>query len=430
MPTHDSLQHNNGMFGLDDQPLGKAVIKVIGVGGGGNNAVMHMVSKNIADIEFICANTDAQVIRDIDGATPFQLGATITNGLGAGANAERGRQAALEDKERILECFQGVNMLFITAGMGGGTGTGAAPVLAELARERGILTVAVVTKPFQFEGNKRKRVAMAGIEALQERVDSLIVIENDKLLTALGDDISMIEAFAAANDVLSNAVQGIADLITQKGNINVDFADVETVMRGTGLSMMGIGQASGENRAVRAAELALSSPLLQDMSMRNARGLLVNITASSDLAMREFNAVGSIMNDVASEDADVIMGTTVDPSLKDEVRVTVVATGIDNAASDQYEPVVVVSNPVVGQPRPPRTGAPHPQDNGRPVNPPPGGGRRPMNHGSPAPHGHPPSHPSPQGGNRPARPTAPPMRGDSHADARLDIPAFLRKQAD
>lgn len=415
MPTHDSLQQNNGMFGLDEDPIGKAVIKVIGVGGGGNNAVLHMVRENVTDVEFICANTDAQVIRNIEGALPLQLGANVTSGLGAGASAEKGRAAAQEDKDRILEVLEGVHMVFITAGMGGGTGTGAAPVVAELARERGILTVGVVTKPFSFEGKKRMRVAEAGIEALRERVDSLIVIENDKLLTSLGDDATLLESFAAANDVLRNAVQGISDLITHPGLVNVDFADVETVMRGMGMSMMGIGVATGEDRAQRAAEQALRSPLLQAVNLSEARGLLVNITAGTNLTMREVQTIGSLVNEVASEDGDVIVGTAINPDFKDEIRVTLVATGIE-AAPASASPKVVVDNP--GRGRPVMRQAAH-------------------GHAQRSPTGRPMQQPAPRTSARTEAPVTPsgqrPLRtasGQVLPEDLLDIPTFLRRQAD
>jgi len=316
------------MFELVDSIHQSAVIKVIGVGGGGGNAVKHMIASKVEGVEFICANTDAQALKDIDARTVLQLGNSMTKGLGAGANPEVGRQAAMEDRERIAEVLRGADMVFIAAGMGGGTGTGGAPVIAEVARELNILTVAVVTKPFPFEGRKRMAIAEAGIKELGERVDSLITIPNEKLLSVLGKQTSLLDAFKAANNVLLGAVQGIADLIIRPGMINVDFADVRTVMSEMGLAMMGTGRASGENRAREAAEAAIRSPLLEDVNLQGARGILVNVTAGLDMTMGEFNEVGEIVNDFASPDATVVIGTVIDPELSNELRVTVVATGL------------------------------------------------------------------------------------------------------
>lgn len=306
-----------------------AVIKVIGVGGGGGNAVTHMLAeKKINGVEFIYANTDAQALLNKPNATILQLGTDITKGLGAGADPEVGRQAAISDREKIQELLAGSDMVFITAGMGGGTGTGAAPVVAEIAKSMGILTVAVVTKPFQFEGRKRMLVAEEGIKALTEHVDSLITIPNNKLLSVLGKNVSLLNAFRAANNVLLGAVQGIADLITRPGLINVDFADVRTVMSEMGMAMMGTGSAVGEDRARSAAEAAISSPLLDDVNLAGARGVLVNITAGQDMSIGEFEAVGDAIRSFTSESATVVVGTVIDPELTDEMRVTVVVTGL------------------------------------------------------------------------------------------------------
>jgi len=316
------------MFELIDNLHQDAVIKVIGVGGGGGNAVKHMIANKVEGVEFICANTDAQALKDIDVRTVLQLGASTTKGLGAGANPDVGRQAAMEDRERIAELLRGADMVFIAAGMGGGTGTGAAPVVAEVARDLGILTVAVVTKPFPFEGRKRMAIADEGIKELSERVDSLITIPNEKLLSVLGKSTSLLDAFKAANNVLHGAVQGIADLIMRPGMINVDFADVRTVMSEMGMAMMGTGRASGENRARDAAEAAIRSPLLEDVDLQGAKGILVNITAGLDLSMGEFAEVGNVIEEFASGDATVVVGTVIDPEMTNELRVTVVATGL------------------------------------------------------------------------------------------------------
>lgn len=316
------------MFELVDSIPQNAVIKVIGVGGGGGNAVKHMIASEVEGVEFVCANTDAQALKDVDAKTVLQLGNGITKGLGAGANPEIGREAAMEDRERIAEVLSGSDMVFITAGMGGGTGTGGAPVVAEVAREMGILTVAVVTKPFPFEGRKRMKLADEGIKQLQDRVDSLITIPNEKLLSVLGKTTSLLDAFKAANDVLLGAVQGIADLIIRPGMINVDFADVRTVMSEMGMAMMGSGYATGEDRAREAAEAAIKSPLLEDVDLQGARGILVNITAGMDLSLGEFSEVGDTVEEFASGDATVVVGTVIDPDMKDEIRVTVVATGL------------------------------------------------------------------------------------------------------
>lgn len=339
------------MFELVDNLHQNAVIKVIGVGGGGGNAVKHMIASKIEGVEFICANTDSQALKDIDARTVLQLGNSMTKGLGAGANPEIGRQAAMEDRERIAEVLRGADMVFIAAGMGGGTGTGAAPVVAEVARDLGILTVAVVTKPFPFEDRKRMVIADAGIKELSERVDSLITIPNEKLLSVLGKSTSLLDAFKAANNVLLGAVQGIADLIIRPGMINVDFADVRTVMSEMGMAMMGTGRATGENRAREAAEAAIRSPLLEDVNLQGARGILVNITAGIDLSLGEYSEVGSIIEEFASGDATVVVGTVIDPELTNELRVTVVATGLGVAVTAQTKEVKPAPTKVVDNTR-------------------------------------------------------------------------------
>ena len=330
------------MFELMDSYSQSAVIKVIGIGGGGGNAVEYMVSANIDGVDFICANTDAQALKNSTDRTTLQLGSNITKGLGAGANPEIGRQAALEDRERIVEVLEGADMVFITAGMGGGTGTGGVPVVAKIAKELGILTVAVVTKPFPFEGKKRTQIADEGISSLSEYVDSLITIPNEKLLSVLGKHISLLDAFKAANNVLLGAVQGIAELITRPGLINVDFADVRTVMAEMGMAMMGSGCDRGENRAREAAEAAIASPLLEDVNLSGARGILVNITAGLDLAIGEFEEVGNTVKAFASDNATVVVGTVIDPEMSDELRVTVVATGLGCEELQSEEPMKLV----------------------------------------------------------------------------------------
>jgi cell division protein FtsZ len=323
------------MFELVEKLAPNAVIKVIGVGGGGGNAVAHMVNSMVDGVDFICANTDAQALKLCGAKLTLQLGGNVTKGLGAGANPEVGRQSALEDRERIVEMLQGTDMVFITAGMGGGTGTGAAPVVAQLAKELGILTVAIVTKPFPFEGRRRMQVALKGIEDLSQHVDSLITVPNEKLLTVLGRDVTLLSAFKSANDVLLGAVQGIADLITRPGLINVDFADVRTVMSEMGMAMMGSGTARGDDRAVAAAEAAINNPLLEDVNLSGACGILVNVTAGPNLTMREFDEIGQVVHQFASEDATVVVGSALDADMQDDVRVTVVATGLNRAAGRQ-----------------------------------------------------------------------------------------------
>jgi cell division protein FtsZ len=382
------------MFELVDSAIQSAVIKVIGVGGGGGNAVQHMVNRGVNGVDFVVANTDAQALKSLDAETTLQIGGGITKGLGAGANPEIGRAAAMEDRDRIAEVLSGADMVFITAGMGGGTGTGAAPIVAEVARELDILTVAVVTKPFNFE--KRRHAADAGLLELAQHVDSLITIPNEKLLAVLGERTSMLDAFAAANDVLWGAVQGIADLIIRPGMINVDFADVRTVMSEMGMAMMGTGRASGENRACEAAEAAIRSPLLEDVDLQGARGILVNVTAGPDLNIGEFTDVGNIIEEFASSSATVVVGTVIDPEMGDELKVTVVATGL----GELEIPSVVVDNSP-GQPSP-RGDIDYGELDGPAFRRNPSVGSR----------------------EKPAAPT------DSSDANYLDIPAFLRRQAD
>ncbi len=325
------------MFVLADTENQGAVIKVIGVGGGGGNAVAHMITSGIEGVEFICINTDAQAIKHSKVKMGLQIGCNITKGLGAGADPEVGRQAAMEDRDRIIELIEGSDMLFITAGMGGGTGTGAAPVVAQIAKELNILTVAVVTRPFDMEGTKRRNVADQGMGELAKHVDSLITIPNQKLLTVLGGDVTLLDAFKSANQVLQGAVQGIAELITRPGLINVDFADVRTVMSETGMAMMGSGASRGENRAREAAEAAVSSPLLEDVNLSGAHGLLINVTGGPDVRISEFSTVGDTVKKYASEDANVVVGCVIDPEMREEIRVTVVATGIGRP-EEQVQP--------------------------------------------------------------------------------------------
>ena len=382
------------MFELMDVDTQDAVIKVIGVGGCGGNAVDHMIDSGLGGVEFIAINTDAQALKRNQAKTQLQLGNNVTKGLGAGANPEVGREAALEDRERIAEMIDGADMLFITAGMGGGTGTGAAPVVAEVAKELGILTVAVVTKPFMFEG-RRVRAANAGIEQLARHVDSLIIIPNEKLMQVLGEDVSMLDAFKAANNVLHGAVGGIAEVINCPGLVNVDFADVRTVMSEMGMAMMGSAQASGEDRARIAAEQAVASPLLEDVNLAGARGVLVNITASSSVKMREIHEVMNTIKGFTAEEATVIVGQVLDDAMEDGLRVTMVATGLGNpVARQQSKPMQIVREATYGQPIA--------MDDAEDV-------------------------PSVMTTNRRSRTVQ--AMADSGIDT-LDIPAFLRKQAD
>lgn len=376
------------MFELMDTYGQQAVIKVIGVGGGGGNAIDHMVAANIDGVEFISANTDAQALKRSQAKTVLQLGTNLTKGLGCGADPTVGRQAAIEDRERIAEALAGADMIFITAGMGGGTGTGAAPVVAQVAKDMGVLTVAVVTRPFPFELKKRMAVADQGIRELTEYVDSIITIPNEKLLTVLGKGATMLEAFGKANQVLQNAVQGIAELITRPGLINVDFADVRTVMAEMGMAMMGSATATGEGRAQEAAMAAISSPLLEDINISGARGLLVNITAGLSMSIGEFEEVGNTIKGFAAEDATVVIGTVIDPSITDELRVTVVATGLGQEKRKQPYKII-------------KTGTGTTDYEALDI-------------------------PTVIRHRRPDRPSEGPDRGLEY----LDIPAFLRKQAD
>lgn len=390
------------MFELMDSHSEEAVIKVIGVGGGGGNAVEHMVAQSIEGVEFIAVNTDAQVLRSSSANVTLQIGSNITKGLGAGANPEMGQKAAEEDRETIRQALEGADMIFITAGMGGGTGTGAAPEVAKLAKELGILTVAVVTKPFPFEGKKRSAIADHGMAELEKYVDSLITIPNEKLLKVMGRGTPLLQAFSAANDVLRGAVQGIAELITRPGLINVDFADVKTVMSEMGTAMMGSGSAKGEDRAEEAAESAIACPLLEDIDLSGARGILVNITAGPDFAIDEFETVGNAVKAFASENATVVVGTVIDMDMADELRVTVVATGI---GAEKKPEISIVSNRStrfgsdVGEFKLQANGS----DNAMPI--------------------------AETGKVTNAAPTE--EKSESGADLEyLDIPAFLRKQAD
>ena len=383
------------MFEIVDNQAQEAVIKVFGVGGCGGNAVDHMIQEGVEGVEFICANTDAQALKRTRSKTLLQLGASVTKGLGAGADPEIGRESAVEDRERIIELIEGADMLFLTAGMGGGTGTGAAPVVAQAARELGILTVAVVTKPFAFEG-KRQKIANDGLEELSQHVDSLIIIPNDKLMQVLGDDVSMLDAFKAANSVLHGAVAGIAEVIKCPGLVNVDFADVRTVMSEMGMAMMGSASSSGDNRARTAAEQAVASPLLDDVDLSGARGVLVNITAGTSLKMREVHEVMNTIKEFTAEDATVIVGTVIDESLEDRLRVTMVATGLGGPRGrQQNKPLAVV-----------RTGTDE-----APVT---------VNYGDLD---------APAVMRRRSRDAAVQAMQQSGVDT-LDIPAFLRKQAD
>lgn len=335
------------MFEIMDKESQEAVIKVIGVGGCGGNAVEHMIEKNVGGVEFICANTDMQALKKSNAKSNLQIGMDITKGLGAGAKPEIGREAALEDRDRIAEMIDGADMLFITAGMGGGTGTGAAPIIAEVAKEMGILTVAVVTKPFAFEG-KRSKVAADGLEELSKHVDSLIIIPNDKLMEVLGDDVTFLDAFKAANDVLHNAVSGIAEIINCPGLVNVDFADVRTVMSEMGMAMMGSALATGPDRAVLAAEQAVASPLLENVNLANARGVLVNITANHSFKMKEYNDVMRTIRSFTAEDATVIVGNVFDESIGEGLRVTMVATGLNGVGGRvQQKPEIRMVQPIV-----------------------------------------------------------------------------------
>ena len=394
-----NLEFNDGSlkmtFELTDGQTKSAVIKVIGVGGAGGNAVAHMVAVGIEGVDFICANTDAQALQNTKVTTKLQIGRNITKGLGAGADPTVGQEAAFEDRDRIKEVIEGADMLFITAGLGGGTGTGAAPVIAELARELGILVVAVVTRPFSMEQGKRVQVAEHGIGELAKHVDSLITIPNDKLLPVLGPQVTLIEAFRAANEVLQGAVQGIAELITRWGLINVDFADVKTVMSEQGTAMMGSGSASGEDRARVAAEAAVSSPLLDGVDLAGAKGVLVNVTTGENLGLVEFEEVGKTIKQFAAENATVVIGTVLDPEMSDELRVTVVATGLGGPTGAQDAPRMrLIDKRIAGEP--------NYADYERPT----------------------------VVRDKHAEEEAPPGEDKAAAEPFLDVPAFLRRQAD
>lgn len=347
------------MFELVADTSRQAVIKVIGVGGGGGNAVEHMAQSDLDGVGLINANTDAQILARSKASTVLQIGESLTKGLGAGANPEIGRQAAMDDRDRIADAIEGADMVFITAGMGGGTGTGAAPVIAEVAREMKMLAVAVVTKPFPFERKRRMETALDGIRGLKDHVDSLIVIPNEKVLSTVGQNCPMVDAFKKADEVLFNAVQGISELITRPGLINVDFADVRTVMSEMGMAMMGSATASGEGRAVDAAKNAIESPLLEDIDLHGAKGMLVNITASADMTIGEYEAVGTAIGEYAADDANVVIGTALDPSMQADLRVTMVATGlVEPKAEAQPQPKAPRLAPVGRRPLPPAVAAP------------------------------------------------------------------------
>lgn len=377
-------------FELVDSPTRSAVIKVIGVGGGGGNAVKHMIASGVKGVDFVAANTDSQALGTLQGPTTLQLGAEITKGLGAGTSPEVGRQSAIEDRDRIHDVLAGADMVFITAGMGGGTGTGAAPVVAEVAKEIGALAVAVVTKPFEFEN--RTKVAEQGIVELTQHVDSVIAISNDRLPSVFDDDATMDQAFAAVDDVLLGAVRGISDIIIRPGRINVDFADVRTVMSERGMAIMGTGQASGDNRARDAIEEAVNSPLLEDVDLRGARGVVVNITTAPSVGIREFQDIGNSVRDLASKGATVVIGTVSDETLGEEMRITVVATGLGSAKSESADTSTSVRNPI---------GVTNYRDLDRPT----------------------------VMRNNPTNDEAPTRTAPSDPDY-LDIPAFLRRQAD
>lgn len=395
------------MFELLETVDQQAVIKVVGVGGGGGNAVNYMQNSSIEGVDFINANTDAQALQTSECAITLQLGSNLTKGLGAGADPDVGRQAAIEERDIIAEALAGSDMVFITAGMGGGTGTGAAPVIAEIAKEIGALTVAVVTRPFKFEGARRDKLADQGLKLLKESVDSLITIPNEKLLEVMGKEASLQDAFAMANDVLRNAVQGISELITSPGLINVDFADVKTVMSEMGQAMMGAATSTGATRAQEAAHNALSSPLLEDTNIKGAKGILVNVTAGPDLSIGEFGEVGGMIRDMASEDATVVIGTSIDADMKDTLRVTMVATGIQGEGSESERPRSVAVVPPVAKAVGSEIGGAGAYENSDPLD----------GDGSLL-----------SGGRRSGHSELPLF--DADGDSSLDIPTILRRQAD
>ena len=403
------------MFDVVESQAENAVIKVVGIGGGGNNAVEHMLQNNIEGVEFICVNTDSQALRNSSSRIAIQVGSDVTKGLGAGANPEMGKRAAQEDRMRIQEALEGADMVFLTAGMGGGTGTGAAPVVAEIAQDMGILTVAVVTKPFPFEGRRRMQVAEYGIVELSQYVDSLITVPNEKLLSVLGKNISLLDAFKAVNSVLLNAVQGISELITKPGLINVDFADVRTVMAGMGVAMMGTASATGEERASEAAEAAISSPLLENINLSGAKGVLVNITAGMDMSIGEFEAVGEVIKSFTSDEATVVVGTVIDAEMQEELRVTVVVTGIEHdLASTQQSYAPSAKSAYAGAGNRQRPGAGAHQGGQQSGTAGPGGLKR----------------AAPVGIKKNAEKEEGSSSSGSQESDYLDIPAFLRRKAD
>lgn len=413
------------------QVLG-ARIKVVGVGGGGGNAVNTMIQSGLGGVEFIAANTDVQAIARNESPVKVQLGALLTKGLGAGANPEIGRQAALDDSEMIRDHLTGADMVFVTAGMGGGTGTGGAPVVARIAREVGALTVAVVTKPFTFEGKKRMRQADEGMAELKDAVDTLIAIPNERLLAIAGRNTSLVDTFRKADDVLLQAVRGISDLITETGLINLDFADVRTIMAGMGMAMMGTGVASGENRAIEAAQKAISSPLLEDMSIFGAQGLLINITGSQDLSLHEVNEAASLIQREAHDDANIIFGAAIDERMGDEIRITVIATGFEHGQRAVQRTVVAMS--------PPKEPMAAPQPSPAPVRPTPTrtvsrDATRPVvrmgtiiDNGESPTWQRPTSEPEPQNG-KPESVSVEEFTMSEEGDEQYEIPAFLRKNA-
>ena len=417
---------------FDDDRMNHARIKVIGVGGGGGNAINTMIECRLEGVDFIAANTDLQALESNLAPTKVGLGSSLTKGLGAGANPEVGRNAALEDVQRIAEALSGADMVFVTAGMGGGTGTGAAPVIAQVAKEAGALTVGVVTKPFTFEGKKRRRQADEGIEALSRAVDTLITIPNDRLLAVAGQKTTMLDAFRKADEVLLNAVQGISDLITIPGLINVDFADVRTIMSSMGRALMGTGRAAGERRAVEAAQQAISSPLLEDVSITGATGILINITGGPDLTLFEVNEASSLIQEAAHEDANIIFGSVIDPSFTDEVRITVIATGFDHRAVDEIVHVDPrhKSRPV----QVPLAYAGRSNTDKMATVPPPGRERPPTPVPTPAHVRHDattqPIRPEPKASVYPARPASAFQHPvlSAQEETEIDIPTFLRRQ--
>ncbi len=388
MPAETNPATNILRIDFADEATNGAVIKVIGVGGGGGNAVNHMIEAHIEGVQFIAANTDLQALRMSKAPIKLQIGAKLTKGLGAGANPDIGRQAALEDTEKILEVLEGADMVFITTGLGGGTGTGAAPIIASLATEIGALTVAVVTKPFHFEGRRRMLQAEQGVRELRDCVDTLITIPNERLLSVVDRNVSLVEAFKLADDVLRQAVQGISDLITVPGLINLDFADVKTVMCGMGMALMGIGTGSGENRALDATKKAVSSPLLEETSIEGAKGVLINVTGGLDLTLHEVNQSISMIREIVHEDANILVGAVIDEDIRNEMRITVIATGFDYSAAAGSQPTLTAGA------RATATRAAHPS----PLLSSPG-------------------------------PEAPPV-SPSRPHSDLDVPTFIRKKAD